>query len=271
MKHPLRFCLFLLGVLVLAAGCRSKLEFISTAPYQSPYRVNDAVIVSYPDELMDRKYRVKTGGFFDTHVYIIDVLEAYNNETASRMKSFFTRGVTVTTHSVLQQLYKSEPDDIDLDLPGEGEEATAEEKKADRDLEAILDEMARIEQGEKVRNEEGKKRKLPDLTEEALTQSSIEMLEQRKPGYALVFGDAQLGFIERRATVSFRAQLIDWRTKNVLLDRRYKGQSRRFEPFQNKTSNKNKLIELIKEAFSGTMTQMMDDIAITTGEKTRIP
>lgn len=261
MNNCRRMLPLLLLLLVVVSGCRSRVDLNYGAPYASPYRIDESVIVSFPDEMQKRTYKVKVGGFFDAHVYIIPVGEAYASETTARMKGIFTGAVTLTSNSMLDQLAAPAPEKSVLPPVEKSEdEEDSKEAQQERDLEAVLSDLTKVEKGEKL----PEKKSQAQLTQEALEMTSIEMFRQRDPGYLLRFQDAIFGFDpnDSRCRVSFRVQYIDWRTKNILFDKRYSGQSQRFKAAQSQKTNETNLRDLVRQAMSGTMTQLVEDIAI---------
>lgn len=249
--------LALLLLVGLLAACSTRLDFSRAAPYQSPVRVDDAVLISFPQDIEKREYKVKIGKLWDTHVFMVPVMDAYKNEVAARMKSVFRGGVTVITDTALSQIKQADPA---LGVPNE---------PATRDLETILSELTETEQLRRGEIEEeevdeanrrANSKRQEELTQEALRASQLEMMEQRDYGYHLEFLDAQLGMIDKRFVVSYRVRLLDWRTGNELLNKRYTARSRVLDARRNMRTNQKLLTDLVKEAFSGSMNQMMSDM-----------
>lgn len=250
----------IIAVVITVSGCRTTLTPPGNSPFPTQYKVNDSVVVAFPDDIVEREYRVKVGKLWETHVYKVPLFEWYANETSARARGLFSGNVVVTTHRIVDQVLEDEQLNH--------REGEAEEMTEDRDLETILNEMAEVERGEEVRDSTDRKRSEGELAIEGLREASREEFAEADHGFLILFKEAQLGFIDNRCVISFRVQLIDWRTKNILLDKRYnRGQSSRFTPFQSKKSNEEALKEKIKEAFSGKMHQLMQDVAYYTGAK----
>lgn len=233
----------------LAGGCATDLTFPSGSPIKSPYKVQQGIIVSFPDEIDERKFKVRVGGFIDQQNYNIPVGDVYKTETVARLSGVFTQGVTVTSRSIVDTLPPLR---------------TSEEQEADPStnprLEAILEELRAKEKGE------GKsKRTEAELMEAALRIASEESVSQKNSVYLLTFEDALFGFVDGRMSISYSMKFIDRRTGNVLHAARYSGRSRRFEGAQSSKTNENNLRDLARQAFSGAMLRMMDDIASSAG------
>lgn len=232
----------------LLAGCTTAIRFPSGAPYQSPYNSTEGMIIAFPDELPERPLKIKVGGFLDREYYELSVGEAYINETTARLSNIFRGGITVTTHSVVDQ------------LPGlnTGDGGEPAEGTSTSDLEDIIREL-----NEKERSGSGAKtrKSVDELTARALDLASRESIEQKNSTYLLRFSDALLGSREQRLLATFRVRLYDRRTGNLLLDKRYGGRSQRFEPVNSQKTNENRLMALTKQALSGGMAQMVEDIA----------
>lgn len=246
----------------LLAACTTRLDFSRAAPFQSPIRVDEAVLISFPQTIAKREYKVKIGKLWDTQVFAVPIMDAYKNEVSARMKSVFRGGVTVITDTALAQIIQADP------------ESGVSNEPAARDLEAILADLTETEQlrrrelsKEDVEDAKTKRssRRQEELTQEALRASQLEMMEQRDYGYLLDFQDAQLGMIDKRFVVSYRVRLVDWRTNNELLNKRYTARSRVLDARRNMKTNEKLLTDLVKEAFSGAMNQMMNDMTEVSG------
>lgn len=247
----MRYCanfLIVLSLLVLTA-CKTNLNFYSGAPYQTPYHVDESIIVTFPDEIKDRKYRVKVGGFLDSHFFRIPVQDAYSTEVTGRLGPMFARGVSVTNKSVYDQITP-----LNAQLPASRDESV------ERNLDAILEDL-----NKKEKKELETKKSESALTEEAFRAADLQSIESKQSVYLLRFNNALLGFVEGRARVSFQVELIDRRTGNILMGNQYQGRSQRFDPNQNNKTNEIVLVRLVRQAFAGAMSQMMDDIAATAG------
>ncbi len=242
-------CLLLLtAVAVAASGCRTRLDFPSGGTFHSAYQINDGIIIAVPDDLEDRTYNVKVGRLWESRVFVIPVLDAYRTETVARMGGVFRQGVVFASHSVLE----------DIEMMGaptaKTEEATA------RELDSILRELAQEEQTRRgIFSGEARRQELSD---EALRGAALETVEQRGGNYVLYFQDALFGFPNGRATVNFRVQLIDRRTGNVLLNKRYTGSSSRFSPHRSHRTNEINLVRHTKMAFAGAMRDLIRDVAV---------
>ncbi len=240
-----------LAVLFLSS-CSTDLKFGTGAIYPTSYRSQEGIIVSLPDDVKDRVYKIRVGSFINAHFFKVSVFDAYREEIGARAKGVFRGGVTLTTHDVLSQIQWQDPAD--------GPVATA----PSRDVQTILGEMGSLERKE-LSKEEQKNKSQEKLAEEAIRASSLEMLEQKEIGYLLRFQDAQFAMIDQRATVSFSILLVDWRTKNILLRKRYQGRSRAFDPYNNMKTNEKELRAALKEAFSISMRPMIEDIGEASG------
>ncbi len=241
--------LLLSAVAMAASGCRTRLDFPSGGTFHSPYRVNDGVIVAFPDDLEDRTYNVKVGRLWESRVFVIPVLDAYRTETVARMGGVFRQGVVFASHSVL--------DDIEMrTAPPE----SGNEEAMERELDSILRDLAEEEQTRRGIFDTGARRQ--ELSDRALREAALESVEQRGGNYVLFFQDALFGFPEGRASVSFRVHLIDRRTGNVLLNKRYSGASSRFDARRNHRTNEINLVNLTKQAFAGAMRDLIRDVAV---------
>ncbi len=257
----LRGAILLTGIFLLstlATGCKTTVQPAGHTVYPSPYRIDDSVLISFPDDIMEREYRVKVGSLWEKQIFIVPLLDHYASETTGRMRGLFTQNIWVTTNSKVDEALERRMMDHQA-----GEE---EEVKEERDLSKVLDEMAAVERGEDVLGEDEKKRTKEELTQEALRESSEEAFQEAEIGYLIRFQDAQLGFIDNRCVISFRVQFIDWRTQNVFFEKRYnRGQSRRFDPYRNNKTNENTIQALVTEAFAGKMRTLVEDISAVTG------
>lgn len=251
-----RWLCFALCTLALA-GCSTAIEFKGGAPFSTDYVVKEGVIVSVPDELPARTLRIRIGGFLDQHYYLLPVGDAYRDETVSRMNGLFTEGVTITTYRVADQLPTlKETNDEAL------KSASGESARLDELYEKIK---------ERERDDSRTQESVLDLTNDALAEAAKETIAQKNSIYILRYATPLLGFVDQRVVVSFRAQLADRRTGNLLLDKRYQGRSRRFDPADSVKTNEDNLVSLVRQAFSGAMNQMVEDIAVATDAAPRTP
>ena len=255
MKIEMRFLLLavILPALLFASGCRTTVNFPSGGVFPSPYRINDAVVIAFPDDIKDDRFRVRVGSLWERHVFVLPVMDAYRSETVSRMNGLFTQGVTPTTHSVLKEIFEEHSDEVDdvarsdWDvLMGLGESSSAEANQESS-------------QRRRGRNNEAMMR--------ALREASIESVGQKNPTYLVIFQDTLLGFLDERATVSFRVQVLDTRTNNLLMEKRYRGRSQRFQPVRSNTTNQQHLVRLTNQAFSGAMSELIEDLARVTAAR----
>ncbi len=259
----------ILAVVMILVGCiTTDLQFNFGAPYKSPYTIEDAVIVSFPDDLNERIYRINVGEFLDRRKFAINVLEAYASEVVPRMHGIFTEGVTLTTESTLVQVLGETPapteespaiDPIDGETTREDE--PVQESGEPRELGAILDDLAAVERKEETAPE----RTQEELTEEAIQAASLEQARQRGAGHILRFDDALLAMIDDRIAISFSVTFEERDTRRILHQGRYSGRSRRYEPGTNMKTNEDKLKVLVKEAFVGPMRNMVQDMALGAG------
>ncbi|MEO8376290.1 MAG: hypothetical protein ABI579_01355 [Candidatus Sumerlaeota bacterium] len=242
--------LFLCLISLFATACKQRLEFITGAPIQTPYRVNEGIIASFPDDMKERIYKIKVGGFFDGKVYQIPVQEAYASETTARLSAMFTRGVSIVNYSVYDQITP-----MNAPLP-----ASRDESK-ERNLDDVLADLRKKESKEK----DAPKQTEAELTEEAIRTMDIESVQNKNQAYLLKFDVAILGIVDQRVRTSFVVRLIDRRTGNELMKNQYQGRSERFEAKQNEKTNEIELRRLIRQSLSGAMGQMVDDLAVAAG------
>jgi predicted ATP-dependent endonuclease of OLD family len=251
--------LLLLPLLLLAVGCKTRVAFPLGAPYPSTQRIDEAVIISFPDSIIKRTYNVKVGGFLDQHVFVMPVFDIYRSETVARMNGLFAKGVTLVAHSALDEM-------VDRDLSHMRPEPAPDSRdhtQSASNLESVLADLERREGGDRS---VGKSRQ--ELMDEALREAAMESIDDKNAVYLLYFRDALYGVEDSRITVRFRAQLIDRRTGATLLDNRYQGRSTRFDPVNNLKTNEIRLVSLTRLAFSGAMSKLIDDIAQATGNWT---
>lgn len=246
------FAVFLLLVAVVLSGCTSNLNFAYGSPYQSSYRVDDGVIVAFPDGLAKEEYKIRAGGFFwEKKVYIVPVGQVYSSESLARLEGLFLKGVTTTNHSTAKLLD-----------PEPSAEAAA---KADgkTEIDRILDEMAKQEKDKdgKSKDKNKNKKKLADFHEDLYAEAGLELLRQKDANYVLWYNDALFFVRESRLVNTYRVRLVDRRTGNILLDKRYSGRSQVFQPAQSSKTNEEKLQVLTRQAFAGSMAQLVEDIA----------
>lgn len=242
--------LLLVGFAILASsGCRTKLTFLSGAPYHSEFWVNNDALVAFPDSLRGEDYRVRVGGLLEKHTYIVPVEQVYFVETMAHLNGFFRNGVTPIYHADIEALGMG-PDRAQEDSP-EGPESLSE-------LDRILDERTRRQEDRRSTT-----RSEREITEDAYQEAALEILRQRDPTYLVHFHDALFFFRDSRIVVNFRIRLIDRRTGNILLDHRYQGRSRRFDPADSHRTNENRLVSLTREAFNGPMRHFIRDAAHT--------
>ncbi len=224
-------------------------------------KIQGSCIIAFPDNIVDRTYKIKLGKLWEARKYEINILEAYKAETHGRIRGLFSDPGTITTHKGLMLLLE-ETNQAPLEDTEEIEMLTSEdETEAElRDLDTIMSELKAVESGEEVRDEKDKKKSKEDLMDEALDATGIEMFEQKDLDYLLRYEDALLGMRDNRMMVSFRVRFFNWKTQELLLDKRYSGRSQYFEPFKNAKTNERKMVELLKQAFSGPMSEMTKDI-----------
>ncbi len=252
--------LITLSLLIMFAftfvGCKTHVPFPRGARYGTPYVVNESVIVTFPDEIQDRQIRLKLGGWIDRKTFVIPLFEAYTTETGARMKGLFSKSVTMTLNSVVEEMLP--------ELQEKSREAERREQSGGtdtaRELDALLDGL----DGDDPDSEE-KEMTDEEWVESEMLKASKETLIEEKPSYWLKFDEALLGFPNNQATVSFRVKLIDQRTGAEILHKRYRGRSQVFEPYQSDKTNKDVIVRLTKQAFSGPMQQLVTDIAERTG------
>ena len=255
-------------VVVLAGGCRTRVNFSAGAPYPTGFdKVNDAVIVSFPDAIKERTYKVRVGSLWEAHTFVMPVMEAYQAETTARMNGVFSRGVTMTSHKSLEELDERRAQYQEAKSAELANTSTETRKGEELDEEVTQSELDRIlaDLEKKEKGEGDVDKSEAELVDEALRQASMEMVEQKGASYLLVFRDALFGMPEQRIMVSFSVQLIDRRTGNVLVQKRYQGRSQRFDPNRNNKTNQAELVALTRMAFAGAMGQMTEDIARATG------
>lgn len=260
----------LLAAVVILVGCiTTDLQFNFGAPYKSPYTIEDAVILSFPDDLNERVYRINVGEFLERRKFAINVLEAYTSEVVPRMHGIFTEGVTLTTESTLVRVLGEAPapreeppaiNPIEGGTTGEEEDPVADPAEP-RELGAILDDLAAVERKEETAPEKTQE----ELTEEAIEAASLEQARQRAAGYILRFDDALLAMIDDRIAISFSVTFEERDTRRILHSARYSGRSRRYEPGTNMKTNEDKLKVLVKEAFVGPMRNLVRDMALGAG------
>ncbi|HMX62563.1 MAG TPA: hypothetical protein PKD58_05810 [Candidatus Sumerlaeota bacterium] len=246
----LQLLLVLCVISLFAVACKQRLEFITGAPIQTPYRVNDGVIASFPDEIKERLYKIKVGGTFDGKVYQVPVQEAYASELTARLSTMFTRGVSVINQSIYDQITP-----LNAPLPASRDESQ------ERNLDEVLADLRKKESGEK----DAPKKTEAELTEEAFRAMDVNSVQSKNHAYLLKFDVALLGMVEGRVRTSFVVHLIDRRTGNELMKNQYQGRSERFVPKQSERTNELELQRLVRQSLSGGMSQMMDDLAIATG------
>lgn len=254
----LAYCLLLVFA-TLMGGCTSRVKFPLGSPYPTSHSIDDGVIVSFPDSIVERKYSIKVGAFMDQHVFIVRVYDAYRTETVARMNGLFTQGVTLSVHSALQELQDEQVSGVMSDE----QRAAAGQDETNTKLDKILADLEAKESGDKTI-----KQKQQELMDEALREAAKETVDQKNTAYLVKFRDALYGVTDERVAVSFSIQLIDRRTGGILLEKRYRGLSSRFNAGNNQRTNEARLLALTKEAFSGAMGELVDDIAEVTGHWT---
>ena len=246
MPRPFLAALAMLIALVVS-GCTTNLNFSYGSPYQSGYRIDEGVIVAFPDTLSKEEYKIRAGDFFwEKKVYIVPVGQVYSAETLARLEGLFLKGVTVTNASTAKLL---DPE------PSAEAAANADGKTQ---IDRILDDMAKKE---KDKDAKDKKKKIADYHEDLFAEAGLELLRQKDANYVLAFNDALYFVREGRIVNTYRVKLVDRRTGNVLLDKRYSGRSQLFEPVQSTKTNEEKLKSLTRQAFAGSMAQLVEDIA----------
>lgn len=255
------FCtsVLLLCLVLTLGGCKTPIRFRNAPPFQSSYHLDEALLVAFPDELNGQTRRLKVGkAFWDQTIFIIQIREAYETETAGRMHGLFTKGVTITNHTFIrEEMAKIRLRDEAMEEMT-GYEVQEGDTPENRDLDTILNEMATTDE-KFIKDNAGK------LAGEALDESAREVYSQKDFGYLLYFEDAQLVFSPDRCYVSYKIKLVDWRTKNILLEKRYKGASATFTAFRNKKTNERYIQDHVRQAFNGTMLEMVDDIIKLSG------
>ena len=241
---PLLLCLGLISF----SGCKTRINFPIGASNISPYRINEGVIISLPDSLKKRTQRVRVSkAWWDSMIFIIPVEDAYKTESRARLSGFFSQRTVLTTHSALSDLET---------LPAEFGAPTEADTEAE--LDRILREMEELETGKRKPDQ----KKLAQLNEQALREASREGVAVDDARYLLRYNRPLFGMIDGRLRVDYRVQLIDRRNGVVLMDKRYFGTSRAFDPRESNRTNELLLISLTKEAFSGAMSRMTEDIAL---------
>jgi hypothetical protein len=281
--------MILCGAVAFAAGCSTRIKFPTGAPNETIWMMDEAAVVSLPDSLEDREYKVSVGSLWEAHKFKIPLHDVYRTEAYARLSPLFTRGVTMTTHEVLDEIqgrYAAEDEALPDEEATDEKDATDKKSKAKSkakdskdpkatdakagdaeskdsvpgsELEKVLAELEKKEEGEKVSKTQA------ELMDQALREAEIETYEQRGAVYLVRFQDALYGMPDERVAVSFRVQLIDRRTNAILLDKRYGGRSQRFNPNKNNKTNEDRLIYLTKLALSKPMGQLVEDIAKVTG------
>lgn len=246
MKLMVAVCLALLSGACLPSR---EIQFDTGAAYHSPYVVDEEAIVSFPDSILERVYRVRAGGgfFWERQIYKIPVYELFRAETQAHLKGIFRRGVTVSNHSATDLM---EP------MPG----PMVSDQEESRSLEEILDELNRKEEGdEEIEKSES------ELNEELQEALSRRVLEERDARYLIWYNNAILTMgKDRRVVISFDVDVRDRRTGVSLLQKRYTGRSRRFDPGRNLDTNTYKLEGVTRQTFSGIMKQFIADLATVT-------
>lgn len=248
--------LLLMVALFAATGCTSNIKFPLGTPYPTPHKIEEGVVVSFPDSIVKRRFSAKVGSFLDQHVYRVSVYDAYRTETVARMNGLFTDGVTLVVHSALQEIQDEQVSGVMSDE----QRAAAGDESTESRLDQILADLEAKESGDKT-----VKKRQDELVEEALREAAKETIDQKNSVYLLKFRDALYGMSDGRVAVTFSIRFIDRRTGAILLEKRYKGLSPRFEPGNNQKTNEVRFLALTKQAFSGAMSTMVKDIAEVTG------
>ncbi len=245
-----KYLLVICCLVLMVAGCKTRLNFITGSPIQTPYRVNEGVIAVYPDEIRDRIYKVKVGGLLDGKYYQVPVQEAYAAETTARLSPMFTRGVSVLNQSVYDQI-----------TPLNAVEPASRDESKERNLDVILEDIKKKES----KDETAPKQTEKELVEEAFRAADLQAIQDKQHVYLLQFRNTLLGFVDGRARVSFQVVLADRRTGNILMQGQYQGRSEKFTPRINERTNEIELVRLVRQSLSGAMGQMIDDVAVATG------
>lgn len=252
-------------MMTAATGCKSTVPFPTGAPYPYRSKVDDGVIISFPDTLPKRQYKVNVGTLWESHTFIIPVYETYRNETSARMNGLFTKGVTVTGHGSLKEIEAGQEaakvEEAAKDAPHPADpDSKLDANVTKTELDKILDDISAKDTKErKVKKSEA------ELTADAIRQAGIDMINQKPNNFIVFFNDAILGMQDKRIIVTFSIKFIDRKSGNTLFEKRYQGRSSPFEPNRSDKTNEGELIQLTKLAFSGAMSTMTEDIAVATG------
>lgn len=256
----LRTIMTLLFIAVLTTGCipRKKLSFDTGTPYQTPYQVDGSAFIVVPDEILEREFKVRTGGsyFWEKKMFIVPVYDLYRAEMLGHLKSYFRGDVTVTTHALYAD---AEAERKRLAAETDGDEPNQSE------LDKLLEELS-----EKESDSESSERTVDQINKDLNEALNKTILAERDARYLIYLNNAIITAADNgRIIISFDAQISDKELDVVLYQNRYTSRTSRFKPGQSMDTNQDKLQGLLRAAFNGLMKQMIEDMAVAMNVESR--
>jgi len=235
-----------LSILFAVTGCTAtKLEFPTGSPYQTPEKINESAIIAFEDAIVEKTYRVKIGGTFDSKVFEVPIFQAFSAEAVGRLGGLFTEGVSLTTLNAVREMREMQE---------------TKPAKKNLSLDDLLEEKAPLENEDLLEEKEEDEKSDEDKMREAFRQSTLEYGSEKNNKYLVVFTENYLVMNNYRVEISFVATLFDNRSGNSIFSRRYRSSSRQFETKRDMVRNKRALESSIREALGIPMKALTEDI-----------
>lgn len=245
--------LFLLLAVCLLPGCiRHRLDFNATTNYSPPATLREALIISFPDDVLEDNYRIRVGAWWWAQYYNVPIAEACLSELRGRFGPVFREGITVTTNDTIDTLRAIETEETTAAAP-------RREGVVSSQLDQLLDEMGAARPDEDTAP--GRDLSVRERQQQIFHDASMEALRNNPAKYLLRVNQAAYNFGGTRAQVLMRVQLIDRRTNVILINNKvYTGRSQTFRAHENDQTNLRDLTFLTRQALSQATGPMVRDV-----------
>ncbi|MCC5876220.1 MAG: hypothetical protein JJU11_08400 [Candidatus Sumerlaeia bacterium] len=251
---------FLLFMMLVATGCnRHRVNFNISTAYNAPVMLQDAMIISYPDDDLEEIYRIKLGRWWWAQNYEIPISQAYLSELRGRFGPIFRGGLTVTTNRTIDTIRQ-------LEVASVAEATQERESVVGSELDRLLDEIGAPRPEDSAG--ESDQRSVQERHQAIFADAAMEALRQNDAHYLLRIEQAAYNFNNSRCQVLLRVSLIDRRTDVTLINNKvYTGRSRTFSPYESERTNNRELVHLTRQALGQAMSPLVNDVLEAVGAR----
>lgn len=227
--HQLLKVLVLLCAAVMFTGCLTHdVPFNTNAPYSPPYNRSGWIAITYPDELVDEVYTIRTPGGFINKKYKTYWGGAVTAQASARFSRIFEGGALLLTQDDAKELERL--------VSAARAEVSSPTGDPRRWREAV--------------------RKAAGITDPLELSTTLARHAEDPPAYIVYIMNPEFATPDMKPLYSMNARVIEPLSTAIILDAQYAVSGRKIRPKNDTNMMITELREVVSETINGAMIQL---------------